>query len=107
MEFLDSAAARTLLIAIGSAFVGTCILVALFIVAGTLSLSVQARRREYALLRAVGATPSQVHALIARETLAVAVVAALLGIARGTCCPPHCSRRSWPEESSPATSPSR
>lgn len=83
VEFLDSAAARTLLIAIGSAFVGTCILVALFIVAGTLSLSVQARRREYALLRAVGATPSQVHALIARETLAVAVVAALLGIAPG------------------------
>ncbi|MEE6387828.1 FtsX-like permease family protein [Microbacterium paraoxydans] len=83
VEFLDSAAARTLLIALGSAFVGTCILVALFIVAGTLSLSVQARRREYALLRAVGATPSQVHALIARETLVVAVVAALLGIAPG------------------------
>ncbi|AZH77104.1 hypothetical protein CSX12_00825 [Microbacterium sp. Y-01] len=67
VEFLDSGAARTLLIAIGSAFVGTCILVALFIVSGTLSLSVQSRRREYALLRAVGATPQQVHALIARE----------------------------------------
>ena len=83
VEFLDSAAARTMLIAIGSAFVGTCILVALFIVAGTLSLSVQARRREYALLRAVGATPQQVHALIAREVLAVAVVAAVLGIVPG------------------------
>ncbi|KYJ96765.1 FtsX-like permease family protein [Microbacterium sp. CH1] len=83
VEFLDSAAARTLLIAIGSAFVGTCILVALFIVAGTLSLSVQARRREYALLRAVGATSSQVHSLIAREVLTVAAVAALLGIAPG------------------------
>lgn len=83
VEFLDSAAARTMLIAIGSAFVGTCILVALFIVAGTLSLSVQARRREYALLRAVGATPSQVHSLIAREVLAVALVAALLGIVPG------------------------
>lgn len=83
VEFLDSGAARTLLVAIGSAFVGTCILVALFIVAGTLSLSVQARRREYALLRAVGATPQQVHALIAREVLTVAVVAAVLGIAPG------------------------
>lgn len=83
VEFLDSAAARTLLVAIGSAFVGTCILVALFIVAGTLSLSVQARRREYALLRAVGATSSQVHSLIAREVLTIAVVAALLGIAPG------------------------
>lgn len=83
VEFLDSAAARTLLIAIGSAFVGTCILVALFIVAGTLSLSVQARRREYALLRAVGATSSQVHSVIAREVLTIALVAALLGIAPG------------------------
>lgn len=83
VEFLDSAAARTLLVAIGSAFVGTCILVALFIVAGTLSLSVQARRREYALLRAVGATSSQVHSLIAREVLTIAVVAALLGTAPG------------------------
>ncbi|MGW9267740.1 FtsX-like permease family protein [Microbacterium sp. NPDC055599] len=83
VEFLDSGAARTMLVAIGSAFVGTCILVALFIVAGTLSLSVQARRREYALLRAVGATPQQVHALIAREVLAVAAVAAVLGLAPG------------------------
>lgn len=83
VEFLDSGAARTLLIAIGSAFVGTCILVALFIVSGTLSLSVQSRRREYALLRAVGATPQQVHALIAREVLAVAAVAAILGLAPG------------------------
>lgn len=83
VEFLDSGAARTTLIAIGSAFVGTCILVALFIVAGTLSLSVQSRRREYALLRAVGATAQQVHAIIAREVLVVAGAAALLGIVPG------------------------
>ncbi|MEU4014040.1 FtsX-like permease family protein [Microbacterium sp. NPDC028030] len=83
VEFLDSGAARSMLVAIGSAFVGTCILVALFIVAGTLSLSVQSRRRDYALLRAVGASPSQVHALVAREVLWVAAVAAVLGIAPG------------------------
>ncbi len=69
VEFLDSGAARSMLVAIGSAFVGTCILVAMFIVAGTLSLSVQSRRRDYALLRAVGASPSQVHSLVAREVL--------------------------------------
>ncbi|QNA91353.1 ABC transporter permease [Microbacterium sp. Se63.02b] len=83
VEFLDSGAARSILVAIGSAFVGTCILVAMFIVAGTLSLSVQSRRRDYALLRAVGASPSQVHSLVAREVLWVAAVAAVLGIAPG------------------------
>ena len=83
IEFLDSGAARSTLIAIGSAFVGTCILVAMFIVAGTLSLSVQSRRRDYALLRAVGASPSQIHRLVAREVLSIAVIAALLGIAPG------------------------
>jgi putative ABC transport system permease protein len=83
VEFLDSGAARSTLVAIGSAFVGTCILVAMFIVAGTLSLSVQSRRRDYALLRAVGASPSQVHSLVAREVLWVAVVAVLLGIVPG------------------------
>ena len=83
VEFLDSGAARSMLVAIGSAFVGTCILVAMFIVAGTLSLSVQSRRRDYALLRAVGASPSQVHSLVAREVLWVSAVAALLGIAPG------------------------
>lgn len=83
VEFLDSGAARSTLVSIGSAFVGTCILVAMFIVAGTLSLSVQSRRRDYALLRAVGASPSQVHALVAREVLWVSVVAVLLGLAPG------------------------
>lgn len=83
VEFLDSGAARMTLIAIGSAFVGTAILVALFIVASTLSLSVQARRRDFALLRAVGAAPSQIRALITREVLVVAGSAALLGVAPG------------------------
>lgn len=83
IEFLDSGAARSTLVAIGSAFVGTCILVAMFIVAGTLSLSVQSRRRDYALLRAVGASPAQVHQLVAREVLTVATVAVLLGIVPG------------------------
>ena len=83
VEFLDSGAARSTLVAIGSAFVGTCILVAMFIVAGTLSLSVQSRRRDYALLRAVGASPAQVHALVSREVLSVAAVAVLLGILPG------------------------
>lgn len=83
IEFLDSGAARTTLVMIGSAFVGTCILVALFIVAGTLSLSVQSRRRDFALLRAVGVSPKQVHALVAREVVSISIVAGLLGIVPG------------------------
>ncbi|MDQ6523095.1 FtsX-like permease family protein [Nocardioides sp. LHD-245] len=82
-EFLDSGSSRATLVAIGSAFAGTSLLVALFIVAGTLSLSVQSRRREFALLRAVGALPRQVHALVAREVLVIAGVAALLGVGPG------------------------
>ena len=83
IEFLDSGAARSTLVTIGSAFVGTCVLVALFIVSGTLSLSVQSRRRDFALLRAVGASPKQVHALVAREVMSISVVAGLLGIVPG------------------------
>ncbi|MBU2693871.1 hypothetical protein CCO04_02120 [Pimelobacter sp. 30-1] len=82
-EFLDSGSSRATLVAIGSAFAGTCLLVALFIVSGTLSLSVQSRRRDFALLRAVGALPRQIHALVAREVLVVAAVAALLGVGPG------------------------
>lgn len=83
VEFLDSGAARSSLVMISSAFAGTCLLVAMFIVASTLSLSVQSRRRDFALLRAVGASPAQVHRLVAREVLTVSVVAAVVGIAPG------------------------
>lgn len=83
VEFLDSGAARSSLVAIGSAFAGTCLLVAMFIVSGTLSLSVQSRRRDFALLRAVGASSAQVHRLVAREVLTVSAIAAAIGIVPG------------------------
>ncbi|WP_407358857.1 ABC transporter permease [Microbacterium sp. LTA6] len=83
VEFLDSGAARASLVSIGSAFAGTCLLVAMFIVSGTLSLSVQSRRRDFALLRAVGASSAQVHRLVAREVLTVSAIAAAIGIVPG------------------------
>lgn len=83
VEFLESGAARASLVTIGSAFAGTCLLVAMFIVAGTLSLSVQSRRRDFALLRAVGATSAQVHRLVSREVLTVSAVAAVIGVVPG------------------------
>jgi putative ABC transport system permease protein len=83
VEFLDAGAARATLVAIGSSFAGTAILIALFVVAGTLSLSIQRRRRDFALLRAIGATPLQVHRLIAQEVLLVAGAGALAGVIPG------------------------
>ncbi|MEO8908524.1 MAG: FtsX-like permease family protein, partial [Microbacteriaceae bacterium] len=82
-EFLDSGAARGTLVNIGSSFAGTAILIALFVVAGTLSLSIQSRRRDFALMRAVGATPLQIHRLIAQEVLYVAGLAAIIGALPG------------------------
>ncbi|MGW6695284.1 ABC transporter permease [Rhodococcus sp. NPDC054953] len=83
VEFLDAGAARSKLMALSAAFAGVAILIAMFVVSSTLSLSIQQRRREFALLRATGATPGQVHRLVGTEVLLVAGVAALLGTAPG------------------------
>ncbi len=82
-EFLDAGSARGTLVAIGSSFAGTAILIALFVVASTLSLSIQRRRRDFAVMRAIGATPLQIHRLIAQEVLFVAGVGALVGVVPG------------------------
>src|SRR4051812_9003538 len=53
--------------------------VGIFVVGGTYAFSVDQRRRELALLRAVGATPRQVRRLIVSETLLVSVAASAVG----------------------------
>ncbi|WP_254699151.1 FtsX-like permease family protein [Rhodococcus sp. SGAir0479] len=82
-EYLDVGAARSELMMLCGSFAGLAILIAMFVVASTLSLSIQQRRREFALLRATGATPGQVHRLVGSEVLSVAGVAALLGVGPG------------------------
>lgn len=82
-EYLDAGAARSELVVLCGSFAGLAILIAMFVVASTLSLAVQQRRREFALLRALGATPAQVHRLVGSEVLLVAGVAAVLGAAPG------------------------
>jgi putative ABC transport system permease protein len=82
-EFLDVGQARSFLTAISSAFGGTMTLIVLLVVAGTLGLAIQQRRREFALLRAIAATPRQIHRLIGAETILVSVVAAVLGALPG------------------------
>jgi len=83
VEYLDAGAARSELIVLCGSFAGLAVLIAMFVVASTLSLSIQQRRREFALLRAMGATPGQIHRLIGSEVLLVAGVAAVLGAGPG------------------------
>ena len=71
--------------------------VALFVVAGTFALAITQRRRETAVLRALGASPHQVRRLIAAEALIVSLVASVLGALAGR--PP----RSRSSTSSPTT----
>lgn len=83
VEFLDVGRVRSQLIVLSLAFAGTAIMIAMLVVASTLALSVQQRRREIALLRAVAATPRQVHRMIGAEILVVAGLAAVLGAVPG------------------------
>ncbi|MFK8908436.1 ABC transporter permease [Streptomyces sp. YS-3] len=75
--------AKEMLTALGGSFGGMATAVAVFTAAGTVTLSVGQRRREYALLRAIGATPRQIRRTIATETLLVAPLAGALGCLPG------------------------
>src|SRR4051794_31017444 len=66
-EHPELQASRVTLIAVAAAFGGMALFIALFVVASTMSLSIQQREREIALLRAVAATPGQVRRMIAWE----------------------------------------
>ncbi|GAA2632860.1 ABC transporter permease [Actinomadura fulvescens] len=78
-EDLAVGAARPDMVEISASFGALAVMTALVVVGGLIALSVRERAREFALLRAVGATPWQVRGRIMRETLRVAVPAGLLG----------------------------
>jgi putative ABC transport system permease protein len=71
------------LVAFAGAFGGTAVILAIFVVAATLALSVLQRSREIALLRTIGAKPRQVRRLLIRETVVVALAAGLIALAPG------------------------
>ncbi|AYG82882.1 hypothetical protein DWB77_05070 [Streptomyces hundungensis] len=77
------AQAKEVLIGLGGSFGGVATMVAVFTAAGTVALFVGQRRREYALLRAIGATPRQIRRTIATEALLVAPLAGALGCLPG------------------------
>jgi putative ABC transport system permease protein len=62
---------------------GLAILIALFGIVNTLGLSIFERIRELGLLRAVGATRSQLRSMIRWEAVIIAVLGAVLGLAVG------------------------
>jgi putative ABC transport system permease protein len=71
------------LIGLAGVFGSFAVLLAIFVVAATLGLSVLQRGREIALLRAVGAKPRQIRWLLVGEAVLVALGAGLLGVAPG------------------------
>ncbi|MCP9962832.1 ABC transporter permease [Streptomyces somaliensis] len=83
LEFPDIGSSSGLLMLVATSFGGMAAFVAMFVVAGTLGLSVNQRRREFAVLRAIGSTPRQVYKLVLGEALLVSVVAGVLGCVPG------------------------
>ncbi|CCH31178.1 FtsX-like permease family protein [Actinosynnema sp. NPDC047251] len=65
------------------ALVGLAMLIAVFGIANTLSLSVLERTRESALLRALGLTRGQLRGMLVVESLLMALMGALIGTALG------------------------
>ncbi|MGY1435238.1 ABC transporter permease [Streptomyces reniochalinae] len=83
LEFLDVGASRGFLVPLSASFGGTALGVVIFVVSSTLGLVIHQRRRELAMLRAIAATPRQIHQLIGSEVLLVGVTGAVLGAAPG------------------------
>lgn len=71
------------LILLALSFTGTAMMLIVFVVSATVSLALRRRQRDFALLRAVGATRGQIRGLVAREVSLVVGVAAPLGALAG------------------------
>jgi putative ABC transport system permease protein len=65
------------------AFAGAALLVGAFIIFNTFTITVAERTREFAMLRALGATRGQVLAVVAFEALVIGALASLAGMAAG------------------------
>ncbi|WP_433043650.1 ABC transporter permease [Dactylosporangium sp. CS-033363] len=79
----DHRAAAELLVLAGGSFGGYVVILVVFVVAGTVGLSVRHRRRELALLRAIAATPGQARRLIMAEAGLAGLLAVALGVPLG------------------------
>jgi putative ABC transport system permease protein len=75
---------RIELVALLASSGGIMLAIAVFVVAGTVTFAVEGRRRQIALLRAVGATPSQVRRRLLRETAFIGLLAGIAGCLAAT-----------------------
>ncbi len=73
----------TMLPALMTSFGGVAVMIATFVVSTAVAGALRDRRREFALLRAVGADSRQVRALVTGEVMAVASAAIILGSGAG------------------------
>ena len=64
-------------------FGGIAVLVGAFIIFNAFSMTVAQRRREFAMLRALGASRNQIMAIVTGEALAIGILASLLGLLAG------------------------
>jgi putative ABC transport system permease protein len=72
-----------LLTTVAASFAGTAILVVVLVVASTFASALRQRSAQFALLRAVGATATQVRSMVTAEVVIVFAVAAPLGAIPG------------------------
>lgn len=82
-EFTDVAVGAAALVELATAIGGNVMLVAVFVLCATTSLAIRHRRREMALLRAIGTTPGQLHRMIAAESALAGLTAGVLGCPLG------------------------
>ncbi|WP_414943420.1 ABC transporter permease [Amycolatopsis sp. cmx-11-32] len=82
-EFPEADSSGANLIVIAAVSGGLSVMVAMFVVASTLSLSTQQRSRELALMRAIGTTPRQLRRMVLGEALAVGLLATALAAVLG------------------------
>jgi len=72
-----------MLTTVAGSFAGTAVLVVVLVVASTFAAALRRRTEQYALLRAVGATPAQVRSMVTAEVGLVFAVAAPVGAVPG------------------------
>ena len=65
------------------ALLAMSVVISLFGIANSLFLSIHERTREFGLLRAIGATRTQVRRVVRYESVITAIIGGLLGIAIG------------------------
>ncbi|MDH6111514.1 putative ABC transport system permease protein [Kitasatospora sp. MAP12-15] len=74
---------KQVLTGLGGSFGGIAAMTAVFVVMGTVALATGQRAREFALLRAIGATPRQIRRTIATEAVLLAPLAGACGVLPG------------------------